>query len=41
MFLPLLILVKDRKNSDPIKILTYLLVIGWALFVAFSRVVVG
>jgi len=41
MFLPLLILVKDRKNSDPIKILTFLLVIGWALFVAFSRVVVG
>jgi membrane-associated phospholipid phosphatase len=41
MFLPLLILVKDKKWSDPIKIITYILVLGWGIFVALSRVIVG
>jgi len=41
MFLPLLILVKDRNWKDPIKMITWILVIGWGLFVGLSRVVVG
>ena len=41
MFLPLLIVVKDRKNTDPLRLLTIILVIGWGLFVGFSRIVVG
>jgi membrane-associated phospholipid phosphatase len=41
MFLPLLILVKGKKWSDPIKIITYILVLGWGIFVALSRVIVG
>jgi membrane-associated phospholipid phosphatase len=41
MFLPMLILVKDRKNSDPLRILTIILVVGWGLFVGFSRIAVG
>ncbi|MEE9377608.1 MAG: phosphatase PAP2 family protein [Candidatus Lokiarchaeia archaeon] len=41
MFLPLLITVKDRKNTDPIKILVYILILGWGLFVGLSRIIVG
>jgi membrane-associated phospholipid phosphatase len=41
MFLPLLIIVKDRKFGDPVRILITILVIGWGIFVALSRVVVG
>ncbi len=41
MFLPLLVLVKEKKWSDPIKIITYILVFGWGIFVALSRVIVG
>lgn len=41
MFLPLLITVKDRKNTDAIKILFYLLILGWGLFVGLSRIIVG
>lgn len=41
MFLPLLILVKDRKNTDAVKILVSILILGWGLFVALSRIVVG
>ncbi len=41
MFLPMLIAVKDRKNSDPLRIMTIILVIGWGLFVGFSRIAVG
>ncbi|MBY9019115.1 MAG: phosphatase PAP2 family protein [Candidatus Lokiarchaeota archaeon] len=41
MFLPLLVSVKDRKINDPTKILITVLVIGWGLFVALSRVAVG
>ena len=41
MFLPLLIAVKDRKNTDPLRILTILLVVGWGLFVGLSRIAVG
>jgi len=41
MLLPLLIIVKDRKKTDPIKILTIIFVIGWGIFVSASRVVVG
>ena len=41
MFLPLLILVKDRKNTAAVKILVSILILGWGLFVALSRIVVG
>ncbi|KKN50879.1 hypothetical protein LCGC14_0628380 [marine sediment metagenome] len=41
MFLPLLILVKDRKWKDIIRIIVSFLVIGWAIFVGVSRIVVG
>ncbi|MCK4781264.1 MAG: phosphatase PAP2 family protein [Candidatus Lokiarchaeota archaeon] len=41
MFLPLLITVKDRKNTDAVKILAYILILGWGLFVGLSRIVVG
>lgn len=41
MFLPLLIQVRERKWNDPVRILTALFVIGWGLFVAISRVVIG
>lgn len=41
MFLPLIITLKDRKNTDPIKLLVVILVIGWGLFVGLSRIVVG
>ncbi|MFX0040075.1 MAG: phosphatase PAP2 family protein [Promethearchaeota archaeon] len=41
MFLPLLILVKDRKWRDPIRIITTIVVLGWAIFVGLSRIVIG
>ena len=41
MFLPMLIAVKDRKNSDPLRIVTIILVVGWGLFVGLSRIAVG
>jgi len=41
MFLPLLILVKDHKWKSPIKIITTFIVLGWAIFVGLSRIVVG
>ncbi|NVM45518.1 MAG: phosphatase PAP2 family protein [Candidatus Lokiarchaeota archaeon] len=41
MFLPMLIAVKDRKNTDPLRILTLILVIGWGMFVGLSRIAVG
>ncbi len=41
MFLPLLIVVKDRKNTDIVKILSYILILGWGLFVGLSRIVIG
>lgn len=41
MFLPLLIVVKDRKNTDIVKILFYILILGWGLFVGLSRIVIG
>ena len=41
MLLPLLILIKDRKWNDPIKIFTIIIVFTWGLFIAISRVVIG
>lgn len=41
MLLPLIIQVKDRKWSDPIKLITIILVIGWGIFIAYSRIVAG
>jgi len=41
MFLPLLITLKERKSLDPVKILVYILILGWGLFVGLSRIVVG
>lgn len=41
MFLPLLIVVKDRKVSDPIRIIITILIISWGLFIGIFRIVVG
>ncbi len=41
MFVPLLILVKHRKLKHPVRIITTVLVLGWAIFVGLSRIVVG
>ncbi len=41
MLLPLIIQVKDRKWTDPIKLIVIFLIIGWGIFVAFSRIVTG
>ncbi len=41
MLIPLLILVREKKWRDPVKIIVILLVVGWALFVGLSRIVVG
>lgn len=41
MFLPLLILVRERKWNDPIRILTTIFVIGFGLFLGISRIVTG
>lgn len=41
MFIPLLILVRERKWKDPVRILVSILVGGWALFVGLSRIIVG
>jgi membrane-associated phospholipid phosphatase len=41
MFLPLLIIINNRKLKDPIRILTTILVLGWAIFVGLSRIIVG
>ena len=41
MFLPLLVLVKGKKWTNPVKIIIYILVFGWGIFVALSRVIVG
>ena len=41
MFLPLLILLKERKLKDPIRILITVLILGWAIFVGLSRVIIG
>ncbi|MHA1507314.1 MAG: phosphatase PAP2 family protein, partial [Promethearchaeota archaeon] len=41
MFLPLLITVKDRKIKDPLRIIVTVLIIGWGIFVAASRIAVG
>ncbi|MFX1337360.1 MAG: phosphatase PAP2 family protein [Promethearchaeota archaeon] len=41
MSLPLLILIKDKKWKDPTRITVTMLVIGWGLFVAISRVIIG
>jgi len=41
MFLPLLILVKDRKWKNIIRIVVSFLIISWAIFVGVSRIVVG
>jgi len=41
MFLPLFILLKERKLKDPIRILITILILGWAIFVGLSRVIIG
>jgi len=41
MLIPLLMLVRERRWKDPVKIIVIFLVIGWALFVGLSRIVVG
>jgi membrane-associated phospholipid phosphatase len=41
MFLPLLILFRNRKIQDPVRILVTILILGWAIFVGLSRVVIG
>ncbi|MHA1233108.1 MAG: phosphatase PAP2 family protein [Candidatus Helarchaeota archaeon] len=39
MFLPLLILFRNKKKG--VKIITSFLIIGWGIFVGFSRIIVG
>jgi len=41
LLLPLIIQVRERKWTDPIKIIVIIFIIGWGLFVAISRVVIG
>lgn len=41
MLLPLLILLKDRKLNDPIRIVATILILGWAVFIGLSRVIIG
>jgi len=41
MFLPLLILSKECKLKDPIRILITVLILGWAIFIGLSRVIIG
>ena len=41
MFLPLLIILRDRKLKDPIRILSTILILGWAIFIGLSRVIIG
>ena len=41
MLLPLLILVRDKEWNDPVKILTWIGVMGWGFFVGLSRIVQG
>jgi len=41
MFLPLLIQVRERKWTDPIKIIVIILIIGFGVFLGVSRIVTG
>ncbi|MHA1150473.1 MAG: phosphatase PAP2 family protein [Promethearchaeota archaeon] len=41
MLLPLLITVRNREWKDPVKIITWICIIGWGLFVGLSRIVIG
>lgn len=41
MFFPLLIKLKNRRWSDPKKILGVSLILGWAIFVGVSRILIG
>ena len=41
MFIPVLIVVKDYKWANPIKISISILTLGWAVFVGLSRIVIG
>jgi membrane-associated phospholipid phosphatase len=41
MLLPLLILVKDRDTKDPKRIIVTVAIIGWGIFVALSRILIG
>ena len=41
MFLPLLVLVKDKQLNNPVKLITFILIFGWGIFVGLSRLIVG
>lgn len=41
MFLPLLISVKNKEIKFPLKLILVIGIIGWGMFVAMSRVIVG
>ncbi len=41
MFLPLLIQVRERKWTDPVRIMVFILVIGFGVFLGVSRIVTG
>jgi len=41
IFLPILIVVKDREISDPIRIIVTVVVISWGIFVAILRIISG
>ena len=41
MLLPLLILFKERKLKDTIRIIITILILGWAIFVGLARIIIG
>ncbi|MFX1259703.1 MAG: phosphatase PAP2 family protein [Promethearchaeota archaeon] len=41
MFLPLLILFKDRKLNNPKRVLITILIISWGLYLGISRIITG
>jgi len=41
MVLPLLITVKNKKWTNPYKIIVFILVLGWGIFVGLSRIILG
>ncbi|MFX0032728.1 MAG: phosphatase PAP2 family protein [Candidatus Hodarchaeota archaeon] len=41
MFLPFLIMIKDKKIPISVRIIVFITVLGWGMFIGLSRVIVG
>ena len=41
LWLPFLIVVKDRKWKDPVRIIFTILILGWGLLDGFSTILIG